>query len=125
MIHVALGILKNAKGDIFIAQRPLGSHGGGLWEFPGGKVEPGESAFAALKREFLEEVGIHIIKATPWFQTTYDYKDRHILLDSWIITEFTGEPHGAEGQPVLWVSAAQLNDFTFPAGNRVIIDRLL
>lgn len=125
MIHVAVGILTNEKGEILIAQRPAHKYGPGLWEFPGGKVEVNESVYDALKREFQEEVGVQVISAQPWFQIKHDYPDRKVLLDNWIIDEFAGVPYGAEGQEIRWITKDALTQFTFPEGNREIIKRLL
>lgn len=125
MIHVVVGIVIDEKGAVLIAQRrPEQKHGGGLWEFPGGKIEPSEQPFDALKREFREEVGINILSADPWFQLQYDYGDRIVLLDNWLVKKFLGEPYGAEGQPIKWVMPKDFELYPFPAGNREILDRL-
>lgn len=124
MIHVAVGILINSQGEVLIAQRPAHKYAPGLWEFPGGKVEPQENVYDALCREFLEEIGIGIISAKSWFQFKHDYSDRVVLLDNWLIKKFSGEPRGAEGQLIRWVSLGDLNQYQFPEGNREIIKRL-
>lgn len=120
-IHVAAAVIRSADGRILIARRPLDKHQGGLWEFPGGKVEAGESVQAALARELLEELGIEVTRAQPLIQVRHDYPDKQVLLDVWQVMEFRGEPHGAEGQPLAWVTASELDDFEFPAANRPII----
>ena len=124
-MHVAVGIVRNAVGEILIAQRPLSKYKGGLWEFPGGKVEQNESSFEALQRELKEEVGIDVIAAENWFQFEYDYTDRVVLLDIWRITQFTGEPHGREGQSVKWILPSQFDQFQFPDGNKIIIEKII
>ncbi|MHB1948118.1 MAG: 8-oxo-dGTP diphosphatase MutT [Gammaproteobacteria bacterium] len=125
MIHVAVGIVINQQGEILIAQRPAhASYGGGLWEFPGGKLEAHEDVFTALQREFQEEIGIQIISADPWLQIHYDYKDRVVLLDTWLIKEYSGQAHGAEGQIIRWIKSTDLNQYKFPDGNREIIEKL-
>jgi 8-oxo-dGTP diphosphatase len=124
-MHVAVGVLIDEYGKILIAQRPPGKYQPGLWEFPGGKVEENETAFQALQRELFEEIGIQVIVANPWLKIEYDYSDRKVLLDTWRITEFSGVPHGKEGQPIQWVLPGELNQLQFPAGNREIIERLL
>lgn len=124
-IHVVVGIVSNSKNQILIAQRPAHKYCAGLWEFPGGKVELHETAFEALQREFREEIGIQIISAKSWFQTQHNYPDRSVLLDVWVIENFSGEPHGAEGQSIRWVLPNEFQQFEFPEGNRVILEKLL
>lgn len=123
-MHVAVGILRNDAGELLIAQRPAHKYKGGLWEFPGGKVEPNETVFQALQRELKEELGIEVSNAESWFQFEHDYSDRIVLLDVWIVKKYSGEPHGMEGQPVLWVSPKNLQQFEFPEGNAVILQKL-
>lgn len=123
-MQVVIGIVFNANGAILIAKRPPNKYKPGLWEFPGGKIEEGESSFAALQREFAEEVGVHIISAESWMKVEYDYGDRVVLLDTWKITHFSGKPYGRENQEVLWVMPNQLSEFEFPPGNKLIIEKL-
>nr|GEY60322.1 arginine biosynthesis bifunctional protein ArgJ, chloroplastic [Tanacetum cinerariifolium] len=94
---------------------------GGLWEFPGGKVEAGESVDAALARELHEELGISVTSARPLIKISHDYPDKQVLLDVWEVSSFTGEPHGVEGQPLAWVSQRELAEYDFPAANRPIV----
>src|SRR5947208_1005227 len=103
LIWVAVGLIFNKNDEILIAQRPVGTYKSGLWEFPGGKMELNEDIFQTLQRELREEVGIEVLTAEPWMQFEYDYGDRRILLDTWRVTSFHGEPYGAEGQEVQWV----------------------
>lgn len=125
LIHVAVGILINGKGEVLIAERPSHKPYPGLWEFPGSKVELDENVFQALQREFHEEIGIKIISAEPWFQIQHTYPDRKVLLDNWLIKEFIGCPDGIEGQVIRWVLPKELPHYTFPEGNKEIIDRLM
>lgn len=120
-IHVAAAVIRGEDGKILIAKRAADQHQGGLWEFPGGKVEAGESVPAALARELEEELGIRPSAARPLIQVRHDYPDKQILLDVWDVASFTGEPHGAEGQPLEWVSPRQLAEYEFPAANRPIV----
>lgn len=120
-LHVAAGVIRDAKGHVLIAKRSLDTHQGGLWEFPGGKVEAGETAEAALARELAEELGITVTAARPLIQVRHDYPDKHVLLDVWEVGAFTGEPHGAEGQPLAWVAPEALRGYDFPVANRPII----
>lgn len=124
-MHVAVGIIRKQSGEILIAQRPLDKYKGGLWEFPGGKVEKDENVFQALQRELKEEIGIKVVTAEPWLQFEYDYKDRIVLLDTWQVIEFLGEPRGIEGQQVRWVLPQELSQFEFPAGNFFILEKLV
>lgn len=121
IIHVAAGVIRNAGGQILIAKRPDDTHQGGLWEFPGGKLEPGESVQAALVRELHEELGIHSTEMSPLIQIRHDYPDKSVLLDVWNVLTFEGEAHGKEGQPVKWVMPEALSSFQFPAANAPIV----
>ncbi|HZX17112.1 MAG TPA: Nudix family hydrolase, partial [Pseudomonas sp.] len=120
-IHVAAAVIRGVDGQILLAKRPEDKHQGGLWEFPGGKVEASETVQAALARELEEELGIRPSAARPLIQVRHDYPDKQVLLDVWEVSAFTGEPHGAEGQPLAWVSPRQLGDYEFPAANRPIV----
>ncbi|QKT03035.1 Nudix family hydrolase [Ectothiorhodospiraceae bacterium 2226] len=120
LLHVAAGAVFNARGEVLIAQRPPGKPYPGYWEFPGGKVEDGESFADALARELEEEVGIHVEQARPLLRVLHAYSDRTVLLDAWCVTRFSGVPHGREGQPVAWVSPAELERYRFPAANATI-----
>lgn len=121
LVHVAVGVIVNTDGKILIAKRSLSAHQGGLWEFPGGKVDAGETIQQALARELREELAIDVLGSQPLIQIRHHYPDKSVLLDVHKITKFAGEPCGNEGQPVQWVDAHKLNDFEFPAANRPII----
>ena len=121
VVHVAVGVILGNDGRILIAKRPDKTHQGGLWEFPGGKVEPGETLAAALKRELLEELCIEVLATQPLIKIRHDYGDKVVLLDVHKVTEFTGEPRGNEGQPIAWVTRQSLCDYEFPMANRPII----
>lgn len=123
-IHVAVGVIQNACGEIFIAQRAADAHQGGLWEFPGGKLEPGETTSQALTRELREELAIDVEACEPLIQIRHQYPDKAVLLDVYRVTAFSGEPRGNEGQPVRWVSPGHLGHYAFPAANRPIIKAL-
>jgi 8-oxo-dGTP diphosphatase len=124
VVHVAVGVIVNANGDILIAKRPDNSHQGGLWEFPGGKVELGETLFEALKRELHEELAIDIGPTEPLIKIRHDYGDKQVLLDVHKVRGFTGKPVGNEGQPVEWVAPGDLHRYEFPAANRPIISAI-
>lgn len=120
-VHVAAAVIRRKDGCILIAKRPDHSHQGGLWEFPGGKVEDGESLRSALERELHEELGIHVLQARPLLKVSHDYPDKQVLLDVWDVSAFSGEAHGVEGQQLAWVSSRQLPGYDFPAANQPII----
>ena len=123
-IHVAAGAIEDAAGRILITKRPDHVHQGGLWEFPGGKLDPGEGVQVALARELDEELGIRIIAAHPLIRVHHDYGDRHVLLDVHRVTAFAGAPQGREGQPLAWVHPDDMDPRTFPAADRPIITAL-
>ena len=120
-VHVAAAVIRGVDGRILIARRPEDKHQGGLWEFPGGKVEEGEAVRVALDRELEEELGIRPQAARPLIQIRHDYPDKQVLLDVWEVSVFSGEPHGAEGQPLAWASERQLLEYQFPAANKPIV----
>lgn len=124
-VHVAVGVVRRGR-EVLIARRPDHAHQGGLLEFPGGKVEPGENVQQALVRELAEEVGIHIAPTSlqPVIGIRHDYGDKRVFLDVWATDQFEGEPHGREGQPVQWLDSSALSDDQFPAANRPIIRAL-
>ena len=124
MIHVAVGVLINACGEVLVTRRHAHSHQGGLLEFPGGKLEPGEGRFAGLQREFLEELGLQITAAHPLKKIVHHYTDKSVLLDVWHITDFSGAPTGVEGQPVYWIPVNNLDATQFPAANARIVSTL-
>lgn len=120
-LHVVVAIVENGSGEVLISRRPDHLHQGGRWEFPGGKLEAGETPWAALQRELLEEVAITPVHAHPLIRIPYHYPERKVLIEAWRVTQFSGEPYGAEGQSLQWVSMGGLNDFDFPPANLQII----
>lgn len=120
-LHVAVGVVRNWQGEILIARRHKHLHQGGLWEFPGGKLEYLETAEQALRRELREELAIIVETAEPLIKIRHDYGDKRVLLDVWRVESFHGEPQGMESQPILWVAPGQLRQYEFPAANRPIV----
>jgi len=120
-IHVAAAVIVNPAGEVLLALRPKDKHQGGLWEFPGGKVEPGEEVLTALGRELQEEVGIAVTQARPLIRIQHRYPDKAVLLDVWRVDDFEGAPHGREGQPIEWVLPEALPQRAFPAANLPIV----
>ncbi|MEK0430152.1 MAG: hypothetical protein RL001_2679 [Pseudomonadota bacterium] len=101
-IDVAVGILMRPNGDVLMGQRPEGKPYAGYWEFPGGKVETGESVIDALKREFAEEIGVRVLSAEPWCGVEHVYPHAHVRLHFYISRDWQGEPRGLEGQRLAW-----------------------
>ena len=124
IVHVAVGVVLNSEREVLIARRGSEAHLGGLWEFPGGKLEPGENAEQALKRELFEEVRLRAGLSTPLLVFHHDYGDRQVVLNVWLVREFTGEAVGREGQPLRWVALEDLDRYDFPPANAAIINAL-
>ena len=91
VLEVAVGVLKNADGQILISLRKSGVHQGGLWEFPGGKLDANETAGQALVREFKEELDITVNSATPLITIQHKYADLAVKLHVFLVTDFSGE----------------------------------
>jgi 8-oxo-dGTP diphosphatase len=124
LIPVAAGCLVNSRGEVLIAQRPVGKIAAGQWEFPGGKIEAGEAPYAALVRELREELGIEVTRARPLIRVTHDYTDRRVLLDTWRVDAWTGVPHGREEQALAWVVPERLDTYPLLAADRPIVAAL-
>ena len=124
IIRVAVAAIVDDAQRVLIARRPDHVHQGGLWEFPGGKCEPGESIDDALQREIYEELGIQLGARRALIRIPHCYTDRSVLLDVWRVDTFTGQPQGCEGQAVEWVSLDVLGERAFPAANLPIIRAL-
>lgn len=124
-VHVAVGVIIR-DGRVLIARRPDQVHQGGLLEFPGGKVEAGETVQQALVREIAEETGLQLIANTlePVINIHHDYGDKRVFLDVWSTTKAAGEAYGREGQSIEWLLPLDLRDADFPAANRPIIRAL-
>jgi 8-oxo-dGTP diphosphatase len=120
-IHVVAAVLEDAGGRVLLAQRAADAHQGGLWEFPGGKVEPGESAGEALRRELREEIAVEVRAHRPLIRVRHAYADRTVVLDVHRVTAYAGEATGLEGQPLAWVDPAELDRYPMPAADRPIV----
>lgn len=121
LVHVAVGVILDGDRNILITRRAPHTHQGGLWEFPGGKVEEGESPTGALARELREELGIEIGHSSALLEVHHDYGDKAVLLDVQVVWEFRGEARPLEGQPMAWVSLQELGEYSFPAANVPIV----
>ena len=119
-VHVvAAAVLHGTR--VFLTKRRASAHQGGLWEFPGGKVEPGETPSEALHRELREELDIEVLQCRPLIQVRHDYEDKQVLLDVWLVDAWRGEPRGAEGQNAAWMQRSELRPAMFPAANGPIL----
>jgi 8-oxo-dGTP diphosphatase len=124
-LHIAVGVIYDRAGDsVLVARRRPESHQGGYWEFPGGKRAGGEGRREALQRELGEELDITVESAHPLLCFDYDYPDRPVRLDVWVVDAWSGKPRGNEGQDIRWLNAAGLDPAAFPAANRRIIRAL-
>jgi mutator protein MutT len=125
LVHVVAGVLTDAGGRILLAQRPAGKHLAGGWEFPGGKLEPGESRLAALTRELSEELGVTINTAHPLLRLVHAYPERDIDLDVWVVTEYLGEPRSLDGQLLRWCEREELPNAGLLPADRPVVTALL
>jgi 8-oxo-dGTP diphosphatase len=123
-IEVAAAVLRDADGRVLVTQRLPGRHLAGLWEFPGGKIEEGESPNAALARELHEELGIEAGPMRPLVSVTHDYEEKTVRLRLFEVRAFAGTPEGREGQALKWVDAEELRALDMPAADRPLV-RLL
>ena len=105
---VVAGALFDGEGRVLIAQRPAGKALAGRWEFPGGKVDVGESEHAALRRELREELGVEVIAARPFMRLAHAYAERDVELSLWTVERFAGEPRSLDAQALKWVSPTAL-----------------
>jgi 8-oxo-dGTP diphosphatase len=124
-VQVVAAVLRDAGGRVLITQRPAGKHMGGYWEFPGGKIAPGESREQALRRELAEELGVALRRCHPLLQLRHDYPDRSVELDVFEVDEYGGEPRGLEAQALKWVAAEELGGQALLPADRPIIEVLV
>ncbi|MCB6178047.1 8-oxo-dGTP diphosphatase MutT [Rhodobacter sp. Har01] len=115
--------LIDADGRVLLAQRPEGKSLAGLWEFPGGKVEPGETPEACLIRELKEELGIDTWRSclAPLSFASHSYDDFHLLMPLFACRRWEGIPHAREGQTLAWVAPAKLRDYPMPPADLPLI----
>lgn len=126
-MHVMAGVLIDPAGRVLLAQRPPGKHLAGMWEFPGGKLEPGESPADGLARELREELDI-LVEATaarPLVQVYWNYGERALLLDAWRVERWQGEPRSVEGQALRWHRPQGIDTETLAPADRSILRALL
>ncbi len=124
-LQIAVGVILDATSrQVLIARRPDQTRHGGLWEFPGGKQEPGETVEHALRRELLEELDLRVLAAQPLMRVSHDYADLRVRLQVWLVAEWLGEPRGMQGQQFEWVPISALHERRFPEANLRIITAL-
>ena len=126
LVLVVAVALYNQKGEILLAQRPPGKQLAGLWEFPGGKVEPGETPEAALSRELQEELAITVKESElkPLTFASHTYADFHLLMPLYACQAWSGEVHPQEGQAIAWVPPGNLFDYPAPPADLPLFEVL-
>jgi 8-oxo-dGTP diphosphatase len=105
LVQVSAAVIERPDGSFLMASRPVGKVYAGWWEFPGGKVEPGETPHHALVRELREELGLETRRAYPWVVREYAYPHAHVRLHFFRVVDWQGEPHPHEGQTLAWTRA--------------------
>ena len=124
IVHVVAGVLSDARGRILLARRTAGRDLAGAWEFPGGKVEPGETPFQALDRELHEELGIRIHAIEPLIAVPQQYHAKRIVLDVYRVSKFSGKPRGLEHQALAWSPPEKLHTYPMPPADRPVVAAL-
>ncbi len=124
-LHIAVGVIINERDEVLVARRPFDLHQGGLWEFPGGKVESGENVREALARELHEELNLEVEQARPLIRIHYVYPEYPVLLDVWRVERWRGDIFGREAQPIEWLAIDRLQERDFPAANQPILNAVL
>jgi len=122
-LAVAAGLVFH-EGRLLITRRRAGDHLGGLWEFPGGKIEPGETAAGALRRELREELDIEVTVGTLLAEVAHDYPERRVHLEFFTCRLAAGEPRALGCEAIAWVTAEELSSFPFPPADRQLLARL-
>jgi 8-oxo-dGTP diphosphatase len=121
IVRVAAAVITRPDGCVLLAQRPIGKPYAGYWEFPGGKLEPGESAVGALTRELKEELGITATHVVPWIAQEFVYPHAHVELDFFRVLGWIGEPFGHDGQALAWQKPGAFDVVPLlPANTRVL-----
>lgn len=120
LMLVAAAALVDLDGRVLIARRPAGKPMAGLWEFPGGKIAPGETPEAALIRELREELGIDTAESclAPFTFASHAYADRHLLMPLYLCRQWKGRVTAREGQELAWVRPVRLGDYAMPPADR-------
>ena len=122
---IAIGVIFNQHNQLLISRRTSKQHLAGCWEFPGGKLESGESFKFALRRELHEEVGVTVHTAVKIFSSTHQYSDRQLSFQLYKIIHYSGAVIAKQNQQLRWVDADQLSSIDFPEANRSMVDALI
>lgn len=123
-VHVVAGVLKDTRGRVLLARRTEGRDLAGAWEFPGGKVEQGESPIQALKRELHEELGIEVGNVEALISVPQRYANKSIVLDVYTIKSYMGKPRGLEKQALAWSPLEKLSSYPMPPADRPVVSAL-
>lgn len=126
LLLVVAAALIDGRGRVLIAQRPADKSLGGLWEFPGGKVEPGEGLEIALARELREELDVQVETdaMAPFAFASHAYPDFHLLMPLYLVRSWAGEPRALEAQALAWVSPAELSQYPMPPADVPLVVQL-
>ena len=127
LLLVVAAAMLDSEGRVLLAQRPQHKQLGGLWEFPGGKLEAGEAPEDALIRELKEELDVTVEPnvLAPYAFASHAYPDFHLLMPLYLVTRWSGEPKPHDAQALAWVRPQQLRDYAMPPADVVLVDRLL
>ncbi len=123
-LHVVAAIIWHPRRPrrFLIAQRQKGKHLEDYWEFPGGKLEPGEARWQGLVREIEEEIGIRILDGSPLLRVYYPYPERRVLLDTWTVEDYRGEVESREQQALAWIGIGDIDAYRFPPADLPVLD---
>lgn len=125
-LHVVAAIIwkRDSPRQLLIAQRQKGKHLQDYWEFPGGKMEAGESRWQALQRELQEELQVRATCGEPFMQVYYRYPERNVLLDVWVVNDYRGDAVSAEQQLIRWIEIEQLDDYQYPPADIPVVEAI-
>jgi 8-oxo-dGTP diphosphatase len=123
-VRVVAAVIYDSQRRVLVTGRPAGKTLAGQWEFPGGKLEAGESERAALGRELHEELGLRVESARPMYTLRHEYPERHVELSVWMVDRYEGVPAGLEGQPLRWERPAALRALPLLPADLPIVDWL-
>lgn len=122
---ISIAIVQNEHKQLLISRRQQGQHLAGKWEFPGGKVEQGETLETAMLRELKEEVGLIATQYNLFDSLNFQYDELHLSLNFYLVTAYNGQARAIEGQQMKWVNTAELIKYDFPKANKSVINKLL
>ena len=122
-IQVAAAVIFQ-NGQFLLSKRKDDQHQGGKWEFPGGKIDEGESIEQALSRELKEELDIEVTEQAEFMALDFEYPEKKVSLYFQLVTDFNGKEHGVEGQMVNWFSYQEMQQLTFPDANKPVLEKI-